>query len=338
MHPLAQRLLDAQVAYHLERLSADQLPTHLSAVVDDLLSGAEGRTIEELADREAVRAIVVRALGTVPGSAAVSGIVEMATGVAYAGPDEPYPWGELVDRDQVAALLDSALGLAASPVFERSLERLTGVPSVATVASRFMGRIVNEVMAANQAAANKVPGLGSLVSFSTGAASKMMGAADKQFESVVGRGLDQGGGYAVRRLNRILVETLRDPATRVALMEVWDLVEKEPVEGLSAFASREEVDDFVGAVHALATTALATDRAAELAGAVVDGFFDWFGGYTPAELLAELDIDREDLVADVIRIAPNVIEAMRETGDLERIVRAQLEPFYASAEVAVLLG
>lgn len=334
LHPLAQRLLDAQVTYHLDRLSGDQL----TALADDLLARADAHTIEDLADREAVRAIVLRVLGTVPGSAAVSGIVEMVTEIAYAGPEESYPWSEVVDREQVAAVLDAALVLTASPVFERSLERLTGIPSVATVASRFMGRIVNEVMAANQAAASKVPGLGSLVSFSTGAATKMMGAADKQLESVVGRGLDQGGAFAVRRLNRILLETLRDPVTREAAMEVWGLIKQEPVEGLSSYGSRERVDDLVGAVHTLMTSALATEHAAELAGLVVDGFYDWFGGYTPAELLAELDIDRADLVADIGRLAPNVIEALRESGDLERIVRAQLEPFYASDEVAALLG
>ena len=62
---------------------------------------------------------------------------------------------------------------------------LTRSPLVGTVASRFMGRIVGEVMQVNQAAANKIPGLGSLMSFGTGAASKARGAADKQFEAML---------------------------------------------------------------------------------------------------------------------------------------------------------
>ena len=39
-----------------------------------------------------------------------------------------------------------------------------------------------------------------------------------------------------------------------------------------------------------------------------------------------------------MRIAPGAVGALRETGDLERILRAQLEPFYASDEVTALLG
>jgi hypothetical protein len=55
------------------------------------------------------------------------------------------------------------------------------------------------------------------------------------------------------------------------------------------------------------------------------------------ELLDELDLSREVVVADLVQVAPPVIDALRETGDLEKILRAQLEPFYASTEVAALL-
>ena len=92
------------------------------------------------------------------------------------------------------------------------------------------------------------------------------------------------------------------------------------------------------ALQDVAITALATDHAAHLAEAVVDGFFDGFGGYTPTELLDQLDLTREDLVADLVRLAAPAVAVLRESGDLERLLRAQLEPFFTSAEVNHLLG
>ena len=77
---------------------------------------------------------------------------------------------------------------------------------------------------------------------------------------------------------------------------------------------------------------------AQLGDVVVAAFLDRFGGYTPTELLDELDLDRADLVVDLVRLAPGVVGALRESGDLERIVRARLAPFYASDEVLDLLG
>ncbi len=333
---LAQQLLDAQVSYHLDRLAGDQLASTVAALAEDVLATAGRHRIDDLVDRETIKAIVVAALQTVPASGAVSGIVELATEIAYDGPEDPYPTGELLPREQVEVLVDALLAL--TPALEGVLEDLTEVPLVGMVASRFMGRIVGEVLQANQAVASKVPGLGTLMSFGTGAASRVKGAADKQFETLVGTSMDKGGSFAVGRLNRILVETLRDPTTREAVLQVWDLIAQEPVAGLGSYAAREEIDDVAHAVHELAIASLATEHAADLVEVVVESFFERFGGHTPTELLDELELSRADLVADLVRIAPRAIAVLRETGDLERILRAQLEPFYASAEVAALLA
>jgi hypothetical protein len=332
----AQQLLDAQVAYHLERWSEDQLAAIVGGLADDLLAAGGRHQIEELVDREAVKLIVVRAMESMPASAAASGILEVVTAVVVEGPVEPYPLGELVDRDQVEALLDSVLAL--HPVLERLMEALADVPLVGTTASRFMGRIVHEVVQANQAVADKVPGLGSLVSFGTSAASRVLGAADRQFEGLIGDTRDKGGAFAVRRLNRVVIETLLDPTTRFAVLQTWDLLAREQVVGLSQHASQEQISDVADALQDVAITALATEHAAHLAEAVVDGFFDGFGGYTPTELLDQLDLTREDLVAGLVRMAAPAVGVLRESGDLERLLRAQLEPFFTSAEVNRLLG
>ena len=252
---LAQRLLDAQVSHHLQRLTGDELTATVSGLVDDLLSTAGQRPIEDLLDREAVKALVVRALGTVPGSVAVRNIVDLATTVVFDGPEEPYPIGELVERERIEVLLDELLAL--HPVVERALERLTASPLVGTTATRFMGRIVGEVLQANRAVTDKVPGLSSLMSFGTSAASKVMGAADKQFEGLIGDTVGRGGTFAVRRLNRIVIETLQDPTTREAALQVWDLLAQEPVTGLERYASREEIAGVVDAAHDVVVPAVA---------------------------------------------------------------------------------
>jgi hypothetical protein len=332
---LAQKLLDAQVAHHLDRLTGDPLAATVARVANHLLDAAGAHQLDGLVDRGAIKAVVARALSTVPGSAAVSGIIELVTTVVYDGPAQPYPLGDLVDRERVEVLLDELLAL--TPVLDRALERLTDSPLVSTIASRFMGRIVGEVLQANKAVTDKVPGLGSLMSFGTSAASKMMGAADKQFEGVIGDTVGKGGTFAVRRLNRIIIETLTDPTTREGVLQVWDLLAQEQVAGLDEYATREEISGVVDAVHDLAISTAVNEHVAHLGEVVVDGFFDRFGGYSPTELLKELDLDRAEIVADLVRIAPGAVGALRETGDLERIVRAELEPFYASPEIVALL-
>ena len=333
---LARQLLDAQVAFHVDQLSGDQLADTLTALADDLFDAAGERQLADLIDTDAVKQIVTGSLTEVPSSSAVGGIVDMAVSVLSEGPDQPAKLGEMVERGQVVALMDAIFAL--TPVLERALDRLTASPMVGTVASRFMGRIAGEVLAANQAIADKIPGLGSLTRLGTSAASKVVGAADKQIEGLMAATVGKGSTFDVRRLNRILIETIDDPATREALLQVWDLVAEEPLTGLKEHLTEEQIADVSEAGYDLAVTALKHNAVAGLASALVDGFMEWFGGYTPVELLEHLNLDRDDLVADLRRLAPQILGAARESGHLERIVRARLEPFYASPAVADILS
>ncbi len=333
---LGAQLLDAQVAFHVARLTGDDLTATVTRIAEGVLDSAGDRQLADLVDPSTIKDVVGRALVDVPSSPAVAAFVELAREIVQAGPVEPFPLSDVVDREQLERVLDEALEL--TPALERGLERLTASPLVGATATRFMGRVVGEAVAANQAVADKVPGLGSLMSFGTKAAGGMVGAADKQLGGLLADTAGKGGTLAVRRLNRIIVETLRDPVTRDAVLQVWDLVAAEPLAGIGELESEEQVAELVDAVRELVVSTLAHPHVVAIGHAAVDGFFASFGGYTPAELLTELHLDRADLVADVARFAPAVVDSMIESGDLERLLRAELEPFYASAEVRKLLS
>ena len=329
---LARQLLDAQVAFHVDRLTGDRLADTIRELAAQVHAAAGSRQLIDLIDPEAVKQIVRRSLAEVPDSPGVAGILEMVSALVSAGPTERFTLGDVIERDHVESLIDELIGL--SPVLERGLEHLTASPLVGTVASRFMGRVAGEVLATNQAIADKIPGLGSLTRLGTSAATKVGGAANKQFEGLIGK----GGTFAVRGLNRIVVETIKDPTTREAVLQVWDLLASTPVGGLGEHIAADELTGVLGAGHELVASAAAREQVGHLADSIVDAFFEWFGGYSPIELLDTLQIGWTDVVDDLVDLAPTVAEALKESGELESIVRAQLEPFYDSAEVAAILG
>lgn len=333
---LAQRLLDAQVAFHLDQWSGERLTDTLRAFAEDLLDALSLTPIADLVDSATLRPLLERVLTEVPGSPGVAALVELATAVCYEGPSEPFPAGAAVDSQAVEALVTRLLDVA--PGFEQVANRLAENPLVGVVASRFMGRVVGEVLQANQAAASRVPGLGALVSLGTSTASRLKGAADRQLEPFLGDAMGKGGAYAVRRLNRVVFDTLRDPTTRDALIAAWGQLADGSVGGLAKYAGADEVLGVVTAGHDLAVGTLQTEYAAALAEALLDRVVDWFGGYSTVELLETFGLGRADLVDGLVRSAPRALETLRESGELERLLRAQLEPFYTSPEVVALLG
>jgi hypothetical protein len=333
---LADKLLDAQVAWAVDLLSGDQVSDLVARDVDDLLAVAGALRLDAVVDPDEVKRVARRLVATLPSSAAAGELVRGATTVIYEGPEEPFAIGDLVAREQVEALVDEVLG--ATHLAKDALDQLAESPLVATVASRFVGRLVGEVLQANQAVADKIPGLGSLMSFGTSAASKVMGAADKQFEALLGDTAGKSATFAVRRLNKIVLETLQDPTTRAAVMQVWDLYSDQQVGALSEYADQDDVHRFVSVIQQIVATGATSDQAAGLTDALVDAFFGVYGEYPLTTLLDELEVSRDDLVADAQSFATTALAAAHEKGQLEELVRARLEPFFRSPAVAEILG
>jgi hypothetical protein len=338
MHPddLAGRLLDAQVAWLIGRLTGPDLPAIIEEDVDDLLAAGGQVPLESLVTAAEVKDLVRLVVDKVPPSTAASTLVEMAADVAYDGPPQPFTLADLIDRDHVEGLVDEALGL--TDLAEKFLDQLTESPLVATTASRFVGRVVNDVVAANRAMAEKIPGVGPLVSFGAKSAGRVIGAADRQLEQVLGDTAGKGAVFVMRRLNKVVVETLKDPTARDAVLEVYDLYADQPVVRLDQLGRREDAQRVAGLLQDIVIAGAPTDAVLALVDALVDGFFATYGEEPVTRLIQELDLTRDDLVAHATAIVPGLLAAAHESGEMERLVRARLEPFFSSPEVAAILA
>lgn len=332
---LATRLLDAQVAWLIQRLTGADVAAVVAEDVDDLLAAGAQVPVSALVTPEDVKDLVRLLVTKVPPSTAASTLVGVAADVAYDGPAERFTLADLIDRENVASLADEVLGM--TDLAERFLDDLTESPLVATLASRFVGRIVNDVVAMNQAVADKIPGVGSLVSFGTKSAGKMFGAADKGLQSVLGDAAGKSATFAMKRLNNVVIETLKDPTTKDAVLEVFDLYADKPVARVDQLGTREDVRRVAGLLQDVVVAGAPTAPVLALVDALVDGFFTTYGEHPVTTLLDDLDLTRDEIVAHATAIAPRILASAKETGELERLLRARLEPFFASPEVQALL-
>ncbi|MFL6105993.1 MAG: hypothetical protein ACJ72L_03450 [Marmoricola sp.] len=333
---VADRLLDAQITWLVGQLTGPELEGQLAQDVDALLDIGSRITVAELVDAEDVKNIARLIAATVPSSTAASTLVEAAADTLYDGPAESFTLSDLIDREHVASLADEALDNVA--LVEKLLDDLTRSPLVATLASRFVGRIVNDVVQMNQAVADKIPGVGSLVSFGTKAAGSMLGAADKSLQQVLGDTAGKGASFAMRRLNKVVVETLKDPTTRDAVLEVYDLYADEPVARLKDIGTRADVHRVAGLVQDIVIAGAPTDPVTALLEALIDGFFRTYGETPATELVTDLGLTRDDLVDHAVAVVPGLLANAHAKGELEPLLRARLEPFFASPEVAAILS
>lgn len=332
---LAARLLDAQVAWVIGRLTGADLPARIEEVVDDLLDLGRHLTISEAVPAETVKEVVHALLQELPASAATSTLVSVTADATYDGPAETFTLAEVIEREHVEQALAEAF--AHPEALEAFLDRIAESPLVSGVTTRFVGRLVSEVVATNRAVAEKIPGMGSLVSLGAGMAGKVVGAADKQFEGLLGDTAGKGTTFAMRRLNKVLLDSLRDPQAQEAVLQVFDMYADTPLGGAERLGDRDGAHRVAGLAQEISINALASAPARALADTIVDGFLAAYGEESVTTLVEDLGADRDALVARAQAVAPPLIAAAIASGEVEAVARRQLAPFWESAEVAALL-
>lgn len=332
---VAGRLLDAQVAWWCGQLTGADLPDRIAREVDDLLAIGSGLAVGDLVTPAEVKRTARVLLRQVPPSTAASTLVVKAAEIASDGPAEAFAVSDLIDRENVEGLVDEALALTDAVAVV--LDRIAESPLAATLAARFVGRIVNDVVQANRAVAEKIPGVGSLVSFGASAAGKMIGAADRQLEPLLGSTAGKGATFAMRRLNKVIIETLKDPTARDAVLQVFDLYGDEPLHRPDGLGGREDTRRVAGLLQDIVIAGAPTGPVLALVDALIDGFFEVYGELPVTELIEDLDLTRDDLVEHAVAVVPRVLAAADRADALEPLLRRRLEPFFASPEVAAIL-
>lgn len=169
------------------------------------------------------------------------------------------------------------------------------------------------------------------------AESPLVGAVDKQAQQLLGDTAGKGAAFAVRRLNKVVMDTLRDPLMHDALMEVWDTQAATSVDAVAEGIAQDDARRLAGVLQDIAIGAAPTPAVMGFLLAWVEALLDVYGDHPVTTLLEELGIGRDDVLGDAQVVVGPIISAMRADGRLEAMVRARLEPFWDSPQVAAML-
>jgi len=334
---VAAALIDAQVQWAISEITGDRLAEILARDVDELLAIAARHRLDEVVDREAVK-VSARSIADIAGGSEL--VTDLAPRLATRIHDLPaaadHTPADLVEREHVEALVAKFLSM--HQLHDRALDRLTESPLVGTVASTFVTKIVADFVQQNRERAEKLPGVSSLFSIGSGAVSRVRSVTDKRVDALIGDAAGKGAQYAIRRTNSAIRELVRDSPLQGAAMEMWDLHADEPLSELRKYLTAKDVRELAALVHQLLADAAGSDYLGEVLDACVDVFFDEHGSRDLATLLGEVGVERDDLVEVLVRHAPPVLDALRDSGELDAIIRSRIEPFFLSEPVLAILS
>lgn len=334
---LADRLLEAQVANVVAQFSGPDAPAMLAAEVRDALEAIDAVPLDELVDREQVKATAALLLDAVGGSDAVVAMVDELVPLLRDLPaHDEHTLGEVVTWGGVEAVVDVLT--RSQELREEVMRRLGQSPAASALAMRFVSALLGDAVQQNRERAEKVPGMKSVLGMGDLAARTARGMAPKGLEKVVGGAADRGTQAAMERVSRAIVDAFDEAMVREAVMELWDAHAEDEVAALRAYLADEDADEVAASLHALWLDLRVSPWFLAVVDAAIDAFLDRYGDESVGVVLTELGLDHDTVVAVVERHAGPVLDALVRTGHVHDAVRRRLEPFYRSEEALRLLS
>ncbi|MFI6869804.1 hypothetical protein [Nocardia sp. NPDC050406] len=337
---IAERLLDAQVEYIVGEVSGDRFAEVVVRDTEAVLGVADTIVFRDVVNIDEAKQTVANVIDLIGGSPVLRDLVSVFADSIYdnIAANNEYTLGDVVEREPVEALLEKIFGMHQAQ--ERILERLTESPLIATVASKFVDKLISDFMESNRQMAGKIPGVGSLVSLGTSAAKQARKAAERATGdgTFLGEMAGKGAQFALKRTNNAIREMLRDAPVHDAAMEFWDLHAGEPVSGLREYLSQQELRELAVIIYQIAYTTREKEYFGLLVDECVEVFYAKYGDHSLAAMLPELGLSGADIAKEILRYGPAVIEQAKRNGVLDKLVRERLEPFFLSDAVLGILA
>jgi len=335
---LADALLDAHVAFTMARLQGDAVREFIEQAVDHALSEAHELKLDDVVTRQMIKDTVRTYASDLEPSGAIPELVGDIARALYGHQiHEHVKLGELLSRQRLDEMVDKWIELR--QLRGHLVRIVVGSPQFRSFISELAYARVEHFLN-NNPLTDVIPGADLARSLS-----KTLWQRLPMPRQLSGTLLDnlkdylrQGIKYSARASEEFMSGEFGDNAVRDGLFEVWNQLKELTLAQLRREITSLDVEEIFVIGYEYWRELRKTPVYRELIDAGIDAFFDKYGQSSLRELLDELGVTREIMLAEGLRYGPDVLHALHERGLLERIVRRQLEPFYRSAEFATAVA
>lgn len=332
-HILAQQLLDAQIAYARERLTGPHALATMTETMDSILACGEHLCLNEVVSVDAIRGVVITyAFELNLGGGMLELIGAMARALHSQFSQNSPTLSQLMPDRSIAQWVDKIVEL--KPLRQQLAARLIRSPACQHMLSQVLSLMLRRQLP------YWVQQLHDRVE-------RQANTRNSRLASVFNR-LAQQEDLINDWLIDQLVQRIQHSSSTLLLLDdleltdllnqLWQSIRHMKLDCLSEHLSPLDIEELFVLIYDDWRRLRQHDFIQSLILTGVDVFFEVYGDYTLIELIDEVGITRQHMIGEIIRFAPHAIAALDQTGDLNDLLRLQLEPFYRSANILQLLS
>jgi hypothetical protein len=328
----AQALLNAHVAFTIDQLAGKQLEQQIQDLVDEVLKHASKlklgdvvspAMIKQTAHRYAIHHEIPPAIPELVG--------EIARELYQLKNHDENQLFDLLTDEQFRELMKKVVEM--KDLRERVIREAVGNPIYGEMISEVLYHGITDYITKNPLT-KKIPGAQSMMKLGK----SVMDMASPNAEAGIKKYIGQNINSSLKQSEKFLIRNLTDDKINRIATDVWNEIKLNKISVFRNYVSETDIEDFFVIGFEYWRELRKTDYYRDMIDAGIDFFFKKYGKSTLNELLDEMGVSRDMIVAEAMHYAPHVLGVLHKKGILEKVVRRQLEPFYHSDAAQKLIG
>lgn len=333
----ARALLDAHVAFVLERTRGEALVAWIDGEIDRALEDAARIRLEEAVSRTIIKetahtyAIELEVAGAIP---------ELVGDIARAIHEHELHsrtrFGDLISDAAFDQFVDKLLELR--ELREWLIHEVVAQPAYSELATDTLIEGVRGYLASRARRATDLPGIAAALAIGRSLGGEALPRLEDSVDESIRAYLTKNLAGILRRSERFLIEHFDEARVRTILGELWSQVKQRKVTAPLGTVSSRDVEDLFVLGYEFWRELRGTVYYRAMIDAGIDGVFDKYGDATLKELLDELGVTRDVMRREALRFAPPVLAMLHDRGLIEPLIRHHLAPFYESDAARAILA
>lgn len=337
LHPKAQALLDAQVAYILSRLTSADLSISLEQELDLILANAPLLTLNDCVNAQMIKQTVHRYAIELDLGAGVFDIIgDIARRLHGHHIHQQTTLNAILADKHFEQILDKILEL--ENIRDYVLKELVINPVYASLAADVVYYGLRDYLLSQMVGGKKrVQKVSAMFSKAKDLVNRLPQGLEEAIEDSLRAYINQSIRHIIAEsqsfLSHIDPNKLRD-----SILDIWDNIKQQPISTYQQLLTSLDVEELCVLGYEFWRDFRNTTYFKVLIEAGIEAFFQRYGDVTLDVLLEEVGIKRDMVLADALRFAPPVLKTLHQKALLEPFIRRHLEDFYTSEPVQAILA
>jgi hypothetical protein len=325
-----ERLVDAHVAFELERLQPSRLPELIEREVNALFVWSGKVKLDDLVTREQINSVIDRYAIDLKISGAFTELAgEMSRLVVSSRLSEHTRVDEVLEPGAFSQFADKLTGL--EQLWRELLHLVVRSDAYATLLSSTLQRgVLDALFRGTDDPAHRT--------FIDTMLGRLRPLVARRIEPYLTVYLEKLIKQSVRHTEKRLPMALDIDAVRGLVDEVWDQIAPMRLSEAFAFVSAHDLEDFVVLGYEFWQRYRRTRYFRGISHEMVDHFFTKYGAESLLALLDELEVSAPMVISELQVFLPSLLEHAQTTDFLEQRIRAHLRSFYRSDAAAAILA